>query len=599
MNRNEFFKLYGLTIALLVTQLSVAHAAPSDSQHLHRPVAIESIGQRLVVANRDSGSLALIDLPKDQVVTAFTAKLADRISDIATIGDEEIFVADPAENQILHVRLHGNTATVQERVSVPASPVRLSRSSNGDFLVVACHWARQLVLLEVDRFGSQTPCTLDLDFSPRELLFANDSELIVTDAFGGRIAIVDIGKRSVVADVEIPGHNIRGLTFEPKTGRLMLAHQLINGFLPNSRDHVFWGNVVTNLMRYVEVDKIQAAVKRKRIHGAIYPLGQERDGAGDPGPVLATLSGHVVSLLSGVNQIGIRQPDDREFVRISVGRGPSAVCEIPNGLGQFQDCVAVANRFDDSVSIVDLNQPAVVKTVWLSSDATLSDVARGEMLFHDASLSLDGWFSCASCHTDGHSCDELNDNLGDNTFGEPKRVLSLLGVAQTSPWAWNGGQTQLVDQIRKSMKLTMQSEEQRKIDEDEVFAIAAYLRTLDFAPGIDAARSVHGNQTGSLKVDETQANLVREGKTIFHNANCVECHAYDAFTSGVVQNVGLADLPDLELSPPSLRGVSQRRAWLHDGRAKSLRDVFATAKHQSVDFTRRELDALVAYLRSL
>ena len=47
--------------------------------------------------------------------------------------------------------------------------------------------------------------------------------------------------------------------------------------------------------------------------------------------------------------------------------------------------------------------------------------------------------SCHSCHPDGHTNGLLNDNLGDGNFGAPKRVLSLLGVGQTGPWAWNGG----------------------------------------------------------------------------------------------------------------------------------------------------------------
>ena len=36
--------------------------------------------------------------------------------------------------------------------------------------------------------------------------------------------------------------------------------------------------------------------------------------------------------------------------------------------------------------------------------------------------------SCHSCHTDGHTSGRLADTLGDDTFGTPKRVLSLLGL---------------------------------------------------------------------------------------------------------------------------------------------------------------------------
>src|SRR2546429_167098 len=83
-------------------------------------------------------------------------------------------------------------------------------------------------------------------------------------------------------------------------------------------------------------------------------------------------------------------------------------------------------------------RPRRARRIPLGPQPELSLAERGELLFYDARLSHDGWFSCHSCHTDGHSNGLLNDNLGDGSFGAPKRVLSLLGVRDTGPWAWNG-----------------------------------------------------------------------------------------------------------------------------------------------------------------
>ena len=74
---------------------------------------------------------------------------------------------------------------------------------------------------------------------------------------------------------------------------------------------------------------------------------------------------------------------------------------------------------------------------------------RGELLFFDAHLSRDGWLSCHSCHTDGHSNGLLADTLGDGTYGTPKRTLTLRGTVLTDPWAWNGSMQYLQDQIEK------------------------------------------------------------------------------------------------------------------------------------------------------
>jgi cytochrome c peroxidase len=57
-------------------------------------------------------------------------------------------------------------------------------------------------------------------------------------------------------------------------------------------------------------------------------------------------------------------------------------------------------------------------------------------------------------------------------------------------------------------------------------------------------------------------------------------------------------------NPPSLRGVSKRGPWLHDGRAKTLEELFAEHHRPSKlggkpDFTPAELSDLLVFLRSL
>ena len=77
----------------------------------------------------------------------------------------------------------------------------------------------------------------------------------------------------------------------------------------------------------------------------------------------------------------------------------------------------MANTLGDSVSVVDLAKGTVLKEISLGRQSPLGPAERGEQLFYDARLSLEGWFSCHSCHSDGHSNGRLNDNLGDGGFG--------------------------------------------------------------------------------------------------------------------------------------------------------------------------------------
>ncbi len=155
--------------------------------------------------------------------------------------------------------------------------------------------------------------------------------------------------------------------------------------------------------------------------------------------------------------------------RADVGSRPVAVVVARDE----KKSIYVANHLSDSISIIDYtlvsqhNNRATATTserpagayasprdlyrevdvasqeIPLGPPAKLSAADRGQLLFYDGRLSHDHWFSCHSCHSDGHSSGELADTLGDGDYGAPKRVLSLLGVADTGPWAWNGSMVKL------------------------------------------------------------------------------------------------------------------------------------------------------------
>ena len=64
---------------------------------------------------------------------------------------------------------------------------------------------------------------------------------------------------------------------------------------------------------------------------------------------------------------------------------------------------------------------------------------------------------------------------------------------------------------------------------------------------------------------------------------------------GLVDEVG-----NHEFNPPSLQGVSRRDALLHDGRARSLEDVFQKERHpRGLALTPREIADLIAFLKTL
>jgi cytochrome c peroxidase len=245
--------------------------------------------------------------------------------------------------------------------------------------------------------------------------------------------------------------------------------------------------------------------------------------------------------------------------------------------------------FSDTITRVALQPQSVppariVRDVRLGPQPELTLAQRGEVLFYDATLSLDGWFSCHSCHTDGHSNGLLNDNQGDGSFGAAKRVLSLLGVNQTAPWAWNGDVQSLEKQVHKSIKTTMQGPDPSP---EQVAALTAYLKTLAPPPNLLVARA--------------DAAAIARGKTVFDKQDCQACHAPPTYTSSDAFDVGLPDkLGNRRFNPPSLLGLVHREKLFHDNRAASLEAVFRTHRHQlQGELSETELADLLAFLRSL
>ncbi len=94
-------------------------------------------------------------------------------------------------------------------------------------------------------------------------------------------------------------------------------------------------------------------------------------------------------------------------------------------------------------------RPSSSGTIPLGGPKTPSLARRGEILFHDAARSLNQWYSCNTCHSDGHTngldFDTLNDGRQDlSTFHlrSRKKVPTLRRVTHTRPWTWHGWQTE-------------------------------------------------------------------------------------------------------------------------------------------------------------
>jgi cytochrome c peroxidase len=566
----------GIPAAILFAAVSLIARPDAADVRLRRPVAVVPAddGRRLFVANRCTGSVSVIDVDRRQVLTE---KVIGRtLADLTDAGDGRFLAVDEAAGELIVLARHGDSLDVTGRVPVGDAPVSV-RPLPGGRATVACLWARQLVL--VDRTGDGPPKlhkTIALPFAPREqILLPGGSHLVVADAFGGNLAVVNV-RRGVVESVRaVPGHNIRGLALSADGKQLLLTQQLLAEDTPTRADDIRWGNVISNGVRSLALEDVTNSSADLLHQSRLLPLGEFLHGAADPAG-LAVAEGKIVVALAGTGEVAFGSELHGGWPRVAVGRRPTTIAVA--GRRTF-----VADTFDDAITIVDIPDRKNIVTISLGSTPELGPAERGELLFFDGRLSVEGWMSCHSCHSDGHTNGQRSDTLGDGSYGAPKRVPTLLGVADTAPWAWNGSMDRLEDQVSQSIRSTMHGP---RPTERQIADLTAYLRALPPPPA-----------THRSPKDQT----VRHGKAVFESAGCVRCHAAPAYTTPRTYEVGLEDeLGKTAFNPPSLRGVGQGVAFFHDGRAARLEEVFTKHRHQvPADLSRKDLDDLLTFLRTL
>ncbi len=609
-------------------------AVSPQTVQLRRPTsaAWSADGQTLYIANRDSGSISLLDTRKLEVVGEVA--VGRRLIDLESLPGGGLLAIVPAPDdwkraaqpelqpQLIELApsAQGPPLKVVQRLALPGLyPVSVAVHS-AEAISIASLWSRELVFLRrqaaepanATQAGDDAqPGTwaiagrLRLPFSPRLQKLIEPGRLVVTDAFAGHVALIEIpqhGENSKAATAgndtleprivgirRLPVHNILGLSFDGQ--RLWMGCQELNPVARASFDDIHWGILVDNQIRNLAIDEFLAdeetsaeRLAKERIYrGDRISLGTTGQGAADPAGLHVDPRGWRVVALSGSHEVSVISTQRAVVSFLPVGERPIAVIPSPDGRRAY-----VLNQFSDSVSVVDLASGGLIGgQISLGPMPPLNAQQRGEKLFFDGRVSHDMWMSCHSCHTDGHSNGALVDTLGDDAYGDPKRVLSLLGVRDTDTWAWNGSIKELHEQISKSVDSSMHGQ---PLSAAAIQDLQAYMHTLEPPPPLEPAVT-----------DEDQA-AVERGRAIFEKHNCGNCHVPPlTYTTQGAFDVGMTDrLGNTKFNPPSLRGVSQRYRLFHDNRAASLEDAFRIHGHQIDEaLTDRELADLVRFLRSL
>ncbi len=550
------------------------------AQVARRPAAAVARGKTLFVAEGRTGNLSVIDL--ESMATVRTVPVAARLADLVALDAESLLALDDETAEVVVIDAPGGEAhsadvSVRRRIAVAMDSRRAAVDSRRDRVFVASRWGRRVAVYSRESLlGSSSSGSplfeLELSFAPGALLVLPESgHAVVAGAFGGELAVLESSAQRVESERSIDGHNIGGLGLSPDGRELLFTHQVLSAESPTTPEAIDSGKLIRNGLSSIALASLLDS--KARLEPAMRTLDEPDRGAGDPAGITVDVHRRTWIALGGVDEV-LLLDGERAPRRVAAGDRPTRIVDVGGGR------VAVVATHSESIYVVE-SETGAAREISLGPRAEDHPRDRGERDFFSAELSLGQRMSCHSCHSDGHTAGLLADTLGDGGYGSPKSIPTLLGVGLTDPWGWNGGVKELQDQVHQSVATTMRGP---AIRDRRASDIVTYLHSLRPPPPIEPA-----------------SDAVRRGARLFDELGCAECHAPRTYTTHATYDVGFEDETGRKkFNPPSLRGAGQRSRFLHDGRARSLRDVFGEYRHRiggRLDAPERE--DLLAFLRSL
>lgn len=562
---------------------------------------IELNDQSALICTLNTGEFYLLNLSSGEIKLALT-QANRRWSKLLRLESNIVAAIDLAAEKVVVFQFVGGQFRQLAELSASGHPHSLAWHAQNRTLYISGQWSQRLYRYSTDKELTQWQqlTSTDLPIHGGTLChLPKNNALVVVDAFGGDYVVLRDGVSDHSADTKstepmqvlnqssLTGHNVPCMSALNDEQSIVFPFQLLNPETYSVQGDITWGGLMSNNLRWLKTERLLTMQGDEVIkQGRFVPLGQVGNGAGDPTSMSFGNDEQIAVALGGIDRVAVGRLGQPKFQQFQVGLHPVASVFASDGKRLY-----VLNEFSDSVTQVDLSTEQT-KDLPLGPLRQPTLAERGERLFFHSALAHDGWMSCHSCHSRGHTSGQLNDNTSDGSLGTPKRILSLLGQAETAPYSWTGEVEELEHQVLNSIQSTMATDFQ--ISKQTVDAIAAYVRTLPAPPSLQAARGYDSQQLAAT--EQTK------GRELFEQLSCVNCHAGDRFTVAGRFDVGIEDQRgQKEFNPPSLVGVSQRsRSLLHDGRATSVRDVIGKYEHQLPrELTEAELNLLVEYLAGL
>jgi len=597
-------------------------------------------------------------LPVSAPATRSTADTSDYVSPrglVVAPDGRHLYVAASDGNEILRIDL--KTSLVTGRVAVGTRPLGLAISPDGSLLAAACQVADEIVLVATDSFAVTR--RLPSPSGPADVTFIAPRRLAVTHGDSRDLTLMDLddtapprrlpaGQEPFAVGASADGRVVAAMSRVVKptpdgvmpgslltlvdgdSGRIRRQHLLRSShlsedvvvsadgsfvlvpvvrfrhFLPTTQ--VARGAVMTSALTYLETEPDGAAIT--------FPLDEVNAYFADPSGLILTPDETLAFVASGGTDV-ITVVDLTALRALAAGldsRGREAIADdlgafhryvvarIPTGANPRDLAVTpdgktllVSEHLDDTVAVIDIPTLAVTHRIDLGGTPQLTAVRRGARVFHDATGTFQGEFSCRSCHPDGHTDGLTWDFEIDGVGLERLETRSLRGIRDTAPFKWSGKNPDIKTQCgRRFSRVLMRS---APFPPQQLADLVAYIESLPMPPRRSELLDPESVERGRILFFRRADN---DGETIPKVQRCDTCHRPPLFTDRLKADVGTHG----KFDTPHLAGVGMSPPYLHDGRALSLEEIWTIYSPGDThgvtnDLDKVQLNDLILYLRTL
>ena len=391
-------------------------------------VAVSPDGRRLYVVCEGTDELAVADLVKESVIARVPVGRMPHGIALSPDG-RRIYVTNSWADSVTEI----DAASLKVTRTLPTGfePTGATLDANGQALYVANRVSNDVSVIDLQT-GSETKRLAA--GRGASYVAANGPRVYVTHIYPNpgkhrtqpESEITEIDTEHQVVDSRARLHNVGGVFHVAlsRDGRLGIATQLRpKNLIPLA--HVEHGSVFGDSLAVFGEDiggVVELPLDELERYFSL-PFGVAI--APDKSKVYLSASGSdEIAILDGKRLVAAARSPEKDalandlsasaryvLARIAVGRNPRGIALSPDGSKLY-----VANRLDDTISVVDTAAAKIAGTIGLGGPLVVDQRRRGERLFYSSKFSFQHEFGCASCHLDS-TIDGLHWDLEPDGFG--------------------------------------------------------------------------------------------------------------------------------------------------------------------------------------